>query len=102
MFYVGQKVVCVRSWGTRNREEYECPVKGVVYTVREFVDIGTEPSLRVCEIHNSPIAWANVEGLVEPSWVRHAFRPMVERKTDISVFTALLDPANQTCTWETI
>ena len=84
MFRVGQKVVCVDDelepgcirWGG------VAPVKGQVYTVSGFGKAlrGDELCLRLFEL--STPAWC---------YLAHRFRPIVERKTDISIFTAMLD-----------
>ncbi|MDR6818470.1 hypothetical protein J2X76_003647 [Neorhizobium sp. 2083] len=92
-FHVGQKVVLVESFGPRALrrgadEGVVLPVKGQIYTVREFdpdVSNGVV-CIRLNEIVNGP----DPEDGMEASFVASMFRPVVERKTDISVFTALL------------
>jgi hypothetical protein len=92
MFRVGQKVICVND--VEYPHAYGLPgmdglTKGHVYTVREvglssWVD--GRPAVRLAEIvrpHDDVPFWA------------HRFRPLVERKTDISVFKKLLDPATR-------
>jgi hypothetical protein len=93
MFYVGQKVVCIKEIETPATARYGivCPEKGHVYTIRELTDLGTEPGLRVNEIINEPTLWANVAGEIEASFPRRYFRPVIERKTDILIFTRMLD-----------
>lgn len=93
MFYIGQKVVCIRDWPPHQHRRYLCPTKGSIYTVRALQDIGTAPSMYLVEIRNSPYVFINVPYPIEPAWIRSAFRPLVERKTDISLFTAMLDGA---------
>lgn len=97
-FTVGQKVVLARKFGNASslRAEIEgvtLPVEGVTYTVREF-----DPDLsngvlciRLVELVNDPHMW---DGL-EPSFEASLFRPIVERKTDISVFEAMLNPSKE-------
>jgi hypothetical protein len=84
MFHVGQKVVCVDAspWFGAPHLAHTL-TKGSVYTVKDYSPSDfTEPSLMLCEV-----AW--------PPWMfARRFRPVIERKTDISVFTQLLNPAN--------
>lgn len=81
-FHVGQKVVCVDD--SPNRLGEECPVKrGPIYIVS---DVG--------------MAWdgpyLNIEGVRLArqyfGFAVERFRPIVEKKTDISIFTAMLNP----------
>ena len=79
MFYVGQKVVCI------NDSDACCVVKGTVYSVdavfmydgKLFLNIDG-PNL--CRVSRRAM-WAA------------RFRPVVERKTDIAIFTAMLNPS---------
>lgn len=98
-FHVGQKVVCIRErdeWtGPRaamTRTTF--PVKDAVYTVRDVfahpLSVSDSIYLRLAEIHNTPAP--TVLGLFEAGFVTTGFRPVVERKTDISLFTAMLTP----------
>lgn len=86
-FRVGQKVVCVD-----NKPHKGCaflgdrPVEGEIYTVRKtgltsWID--GRPGILVAEIRNLHDAcfWAD------------RFRPVVEKKTDISIFEAMLAPS---------
>lgn len=94
MFRVNQKVVCVddeRTDATGVKDVH----RGEIYTIRW------------CGIHSTP--WHPEEYCVRllgiervDSWVpsnidcpfrASRFRPIVERKTDISVFTAMLNPS---------
>ncbi len=76
MFHVGQKVVCVDASNSILEE-------GAIYTVNYTADL---PEF-VC-----------VDGVGEwkygipPGWWPRRFRPIVSRKTDISIFKALLEP----------
>ncbi len=82
-FRVGQKVVCVDASG--QVPGWDKVVEGRVYIIRGFT---TRPA---CGYYG-PI----VEGVVRihmgVDWPfsTDRFRPIVERKTDISVFTAML------------
>jgi hypothetical protein len=91
-FHVGQKVVCIFHLPENlRRADAIYPEKGVVYTVRGHAG-GTDGKERVllAEIHNVPMAWRL--GFQEFGFNAEAFRPVVERKTDISIFTAMLKP----------
>lgn len=94
MFRVGQKVVCVAEAGAAQEARYPAQTfirLGQVYTVRGFV-VGSdsEPRALLFEIVNAPMP--STVGLVEWGFPLWALRPVVERKTDISVFTKLLTP----------
>ena len=95
-FHVGQKVVCVNAeWDdphwckfTPNR-----PVAGGVYTIREIHSaFPHRVGFYLDELPNPVVIW--VERTGEGAFLSTRFRPVIERKTDISVFTALLNPAN--------
>lgn len=99
MFYTGQKVVCVDDghedafirWydGTKI-------VKGQTYTVRNTgTTVFGTPGIRLMEVELTGVNGYNT-GLPfkDNLYKQSRFRPLVERKTDISVFTALLNPAN--------
>ena len=82
MFYVGQKVVCVDDEFVSQHIS-----KGSVYTIYAI-----DPDMGHVQL-------AEVEPHVDAQgyhWYFYAprFRPVAERKTDISVFTAFLNPAN--------
>lgn len=100
-FHIGQKVVCIglpwpdhawiaASFGT------QFPEPGKIYTIR-WVGVSERDGnayVRLGEIIN-PI-------IVVPPWEQgearfgaRRFRPLVTRKTDISVFTALLNTSKQ-------
>lgn len=104
---VGQKVVCIqecwrwhtmdiRTWG------FTVPVVGKVYTIREVVlnattDGGCIPCLRLVEIVNPPLPSPPChEGNREPAFAHFAFKPLEEKKTDISVFQKMLLPTKIT------
>lgn len=97
-FVVGQKVVLIKPFPDHEIERAEAdgvilPSMAVVYTVRDI-----EPgvglyvgrfALRFIELVNPP---HHSNGL-EPAFVHTMFRPVVERKTDISIFKRMLTPA---------
>lgn len=97
MFHVGQKVVCVRP---HHKHQYQrrvtkVPVVGATYKVRGFDDSGgvlleevVNPLSEVEDIDAGKISFG------EPSFYPDRFRPLIERKTDISALRALLNPAN--------
>lgn len=95
-FHVGQKVVCVRvseAVRIRGEEGYQIPREGSVYTIRSMVVSGEDNlCIRLHELHNPPRIYR--EGFVEGAFRAENFRPVIERKTDISALTALLNPAN--------
>lgn len=82
MFYVGQKVVCVDG---KPRNYPHCAVRaGAVYTVSKIMHSIYGDSLHVAEVDGD--YWG---------FYADRFRPVVERKTDISIFTAMLNPSKQ-------
>lgn len=92
-FRVGQKVVCIRkdAWEGGYQDETD-PIYGHVYTIREIVDYPHGPvGLLLVEIVNPPRHYA--EGFHECDFQSPNFRPVVERNTDISIFTAMLKPS---------
>jgi hypothetical protein len=94
-FQAGQKVVCVDA-GFDNepgrRWLADPPIEGQVYTVRRVLLVdsynGREQGVVLDEIKNLP-TWGY-------SYRATRFRPVVERKTDISIFTRMLTPKKQT------
>ena len=94
MFHIGQRVVCIHGVGCPSANEFlNVPEKGGIYTVRGFVspDVGYErtPGMLLEEVVNPP--WEYKEGVFEPSFHPYHFRPLVQHKSDISVFTRMLD-----------
>jgi hypothetical protein len=103
MFYVGQKVVCVDDEAHKKYvpKGYSASdgdmgglTKGRVYTIRktgEFLPgnflVWLEEILRPIEADTVCLIYG------ECGYDPRRFRPIVERKTDISVFTAMLDPS---------
>jgi hypothetical protein len=92
MFHVGQKVVCIAQASSPYGEAV--PQVGSVYTIREVCD-GQEygPCYRLIEIANPPMGYA--DGYRECDFTHRLFRPVIEKKTDISVFTQILDKVNK-------
>ena len=88
-FRVGQKVVCV--------EEPMGACCGRMEPNKN--DIGTISDIYWSELDNCAVL--ELQEFPAPScshcgrgWCSSSFRPLVEYKTDISIFTALLNPAN--------
>lgn len=94
-FRVGQKVVCIRETkdilGPED-DEIEAHV-GEIYTIRAIrVFPDGFPGFHVCEIVNKPRRY--LEGWHEIYFDARRFRPIVERKTEVS-FTAGADPSTK-------
>lgn len=98
-FRIGQRVVCINGVFIDKRW-YHCetqPREGEIYTIRGFppqnymTPPDTEPLYYLEEIVNTPVLWES--GVFELAWPHRRFRPLVERKTDISIFTKMLDTA---------
>lgn len=88
-FHVGQKVVCINDDWTHplRRLVGTVPRKGAIYHVRGF-DRFAPAFIYLVEIVNMvPPTFTS-----EPAFLAESFRPIVERKTDISIFTKLLAP----------
>jgi hypothetical protein len=83
-FRVGQKVVCVDE-STHDRGGWHplsgIPQVGEIYTVTALGTHRGMPAVRLREIRN---------GAHDGYYRAKRFRPAVERKTDISVFTEIL------------
>lgn len=88
MLRAGQKVVCVDDKpmpGYVFAPGFK-PHKGRVYTVkRVFINYRGHPSVDLFELENKN----NI------GYRTFRFRPITERKTDISVFTEILDKVSQ-------
>jgi len=94
-FRVGQKVVCVD--GHTNPPASGGVVDGVIYTIREVgLTVDGEAGVRVHELKLS--SGPHELGLITrkpffDAFMRQTrFRPVVERKTSIDVFTKMLKP----------
>jgi hypothetical protein len=91
MFRVGQKVVCVDASACRNLGDL-MPVEGEIYTVRGLSepDIDDTPyGVLLCEIRSG----GTHRNGNERGWMPSRFRPVVERKTSIALFHAILNGA---------
>lgn len=99
MLYVGQKVVCVDARYKRySKRKFAVPKINCVYTVRwigpaecRCADI----NVRLYEIDNPIVdgdcSVCGASGIYEPHFRTSRFRPLLERKTDISAFKELLN-----------
>ena len=101
-FHVGQKVVCVELEklypdGVEPLEEPCQPIVGKVYTIREVLIglVGQVPCVKLVEIPDQRINVLVHGELLHGDVVFDAvgFRPLVTRKTDISIFKAMLNPS---------
>lgn len=100
-FHVGQKIVLAKSFGALSTlraaaDGVVLPVEGEIYTLREFDPDMSNGILciRLVEVRNAP----HIEDGLEPSFEAALFRPVVERKTDISCFKAMLNPSKEKVT----
>ena len=102
MFHIGQRIICVDDRFVGENHVFDptftlrcpnLPVKSRVYTVRGFVvpyvGYPGTPGILLEEIINPPCPY--FEGTFEPSFFPAHFQPITDRKTDISVFTAMLN-----------
>ncbi|MQY48219.1 hypothetical protein GAO09_19480 [Rhizobiales bacterium RZME27] len=104
IFRVGQKVVLVdvsSRDGGETRKQWEMagaiyPDQNAVYTVRGIVyhSITGVEMIHLQEIDNTPICKV-LNLMLEPAFESYRFRPVVDRKTDISIFKSLLTPSKQ-------
>lgn len=90
-FRVGQKVVCIKET-THVINNLGLPhfKKGQILTISsmktsDFEGALSEPALVLQFSERSHLQWAHYSG----------FRPVVSRKTDISIFKAMLNPSKQ-------
>lgn len=97
-FRIGQKVVCVaKPLGGYGDENVPCV--GRIYTIRGFEferPTGVERvGLLFEEIRNEPHHYTGYARPTEATFPASKFKPLVERKTDISIFTRMLNPSKQ-------
>lgn len=94
MFRVGQRVVCVAEFDQADvaaKLGVIIPVKGSIYTVREFVEnpVDGEVGLRVREIDNKVMVHS-CGMLAEPAFAARCFRPLQSTETGMAVLRGLL------------
>jgi len=94
-FRVGQKVVCIKESSLhRTLCPVNNPVVGQVYTIRRIATYpGYGTGIWLNEIVNQPTPTAF--GILEKGFYIERFRPVVERKTDISIFEKMLTGGKQ-------
>lgn len=92
-FRIGQKVVCVKGFAdvARLYPFLNFPEEGATYTVSSIDAVYN--GLRFKEVTNPPFDVGL--GPQIASFYPGRFRPVVERKTDISVFKAMLNSSDE-------
>jgi hypothetical protein len=93
MFWIGQKVVCVddRGLAAALHQDEVGPLVGDIYTVRGLICVNGQHGVKLFEIVNPPHQyWGETR---ECAFYARRFRPVVEKKTDISVFEEILQRA---------
>ncbi len=89
-FRVGQKVVCVDDGGSVGTwVGGEDIYKGAVYTIHSTFSFEGDKFVRLFEVKRSRQC---TEKWGHDGYGAHRFRPIVERKTDISIFKRMLLP----------
>lgn len=88
MFRVGQRVV--RIGGAQKRFDANYPELGQPYTIRGMYEWRGKSLLLLAGIDNT-----HVMAGIEPGFDSRWFRPVVDRKYDISIFTAMLNPSRK-------
>lgn len=96
-FRVGQKVVCIAGdlatdW-TVYTFKLSAPEKDGIYTIRGMLEWNGECGLWLEELRNPLMSLTDGTFGEVGFWASH-FRPLVERKTDISIFQELLAPTS--------
>lgn len=93
-WHVGMKVVLARdeffNRGMHLAYGNEYPEMGPVYTIRAINLVAGNVGIHLNEIVNPSFEYLN--GWAELSFAAENFRPVQTRKTDISIFTAMLSP----------
>ena len=91
-FHVGQKVVCINDHGSPEVwNGFRIARQGSIYTVRSIYYFGETELLLLEEIVNQVSSYSCGFKDCEPGFESESFRPLVERKPDISVFTDMLN-----------
>jgi hypothetical protein len=101
-FHVGQRVVCVDDdWDMPPRQDgipwvdEPCRIKrGRVYTICHMYVCPLDGflCLALSEVPRTPVGIAVALGVTQLGFRATRFRPIQTRKTDISCFTAMLNP----------
>lgn len=93
-FHVGQKVVCINDKPREPNTRWfggEAPVVGQTYTIKRVYVFNGCPSVWLEEVarHQRSLA---IHG-TDVGYGAYRFRPVIERKTSIDIFTAMLTPS---------
>ncbi len=95
MFYVGQNIICIDNSASAKyhhpgylvmNHNFHGLKQGGIYTVRDVVEYLETPCLYLKEIIREFVP------KVETGFSFLRFRPIVDRKTDISIFEKMLKP----------
>lgn len=95
-FHIGQKVVCISDVTAHIQAYYpgsNYPRLNSIYTIRHIGADRKGALLTFSELDNSHFIGQTLHGFcfdMEPGFGSEHFRPIVELKTDISVFTRML------------
>lgn len=95
MFSIGQRVVCIQEVDWANHKHHKqflhhWPKKGQVLTIAAVETCTNVVGLAFEEIVN-PLILSRDKGRGDAHFDSVHFRPVIERKTDISIFTKMLD-----------
>src|SRR5882762_4640883 len=95
-FRIGQKVMQISPWndGKSPYSDVRFTECGVIYTIRDILEIKSLIALRFIELRNPKHNYNGFSSIEQPfpAW---NFRPIVERKTDISIFEKMLAPSGK-------
>lgn len=95
-FHVGQKVVLAIDFAPEVRasapgDKMILPLMGAVYTIRDIGEFEGEPLVWLEEIVNAPRFYLDAFAVMEQGFGAFRFRPLIDRDTDISIFTDMLN-----------
>jgi hypothetical protein len=97
-FHKGQRVICIAPHPEWEQAGCVTPKVGEIYTVRRYDDTD---GLLLEEIvndngfdHTINMETGDIVPPGEDSFIPDRFRPLIERKTDISIFRRILDKTN--------
>ncbi len=95
-FVVGQRVVCINGdwpeWAVSTDERFIVPGPVRVPMLNEVLTIaGIQAGTRLVTMSAVWLAFEEIAG----GWHYSHFRPLIERKTDISMFKRMLTPAKK-------